>query len=421
MTTVPEQPHASTSEVWRSALSLAAVLLSLLFAGAWAQAQTFTLLRQFPGNGDGRYPYGALLRDGAGNLYGTTGGGGAFDYGTVFEISSSGKESILHSFWGGDGLQPWAGLVRDPAGNFYGTTYDGGSLEKGQCRHGCGTVFKLDNKGNLTVLHAFTGGTDGGQPQAGLVRDKAGNLYGTTTIGGDLSCGYGSGCGLVFKLDKDGKEIVLHAFSNHPDGGHPRGDLIRDKAGNFYGTTESGGSSDYGTVFKLDPSGNETVLYSFSGITSGEYPVGRLARDADGNLYGTTNGGGDPSCYLCGVVFKIDKAGNETVLHTFTGNPDGAYPFGGLTRDRAGNLYGSTYAGGGSNGCYTLGCGSVFKVDANGNETVLHGFTGGSDGEIPFGAMIVDKSGNLYGTAPAGGNRACGQGSGCGVVFKLTP
>lgn len=405
----------------RGGLLLAVALLSLLFTGATAGAQTFTLLRQFPGKGDGRYPYGNMLRDGAGNLYGTTGGGGSFAYGTVFEIDAQGKETILHSFWGGDGLQPWDGLVRDAAGNLYGTTYDGGTLEKGQCEHGCGSVFKLDKTGKLIVLHHFTGGTDGGQPQAGLVRDSMGNLYGTTTMGGDLSCGYGRGCGLVFKVDQNGKQTVLHAFSEPPDGARPSGELIRDKAGNFYGVTESGGSFSYGTVFKFDSSGKETILYSFQGVSSGEYPVGRLARDGDGNLYGTTNSGGDVSCYLCGVVFKIDKAGQETVLHTFTGNPDGAYPFSGVTRDAAGNLYGTTYAGGGSAGCYTLGCGSVFEVDANGKETVLHGFTGGSDGEIPFGALIVDKSGNLYGTAPAGGNRACGQGSGCGVVFKLTP
>jgi len=421
MTTIRQRLRAKPSRVCTFALLRTATLLSLLFAGALSQAQTFTVLHEFQVNGDGRYSYAALLRDGAGNLYGTTAGGGSFEYGTVFEIDTHGQETVLHSFWGGDGLEPWAGLVRDQAGNLYGTTYDGGALEKGQCRHGCGTVFKLDNKGTLTVLHAFTGGTDGGQPKAGLVRDNAGNLYGTTTTGGDLNCGYGSGCGLVFKVDESGAETVLHAFTGKSDGAGPGGELIRDKAGNLYGVTESGGSSNYGTVFKLDSSGKETILYNFTGVSSGEYPVGRLARDTHGNLYGATNSGGDPACYLCGVVFKIDKAGKETVLHTFTGNPDGAYPFSGLTRDGAGNLYGSTYAGGGSSGCYTDGCGSVFEVDANGKEIVLHGFSGGSDGEIPFAALIVDKAGDLYGTAPAGGSQSCDPGSGCGVVFKLTP
>src|SRR5277367_5641440 len=250
MTTIRQRLRAKPSRVCTFALLRTATLLSLLFAGALSQAQTFTVLHEFQVNGDGRYSYAALLRDGAGNLYGTTAGGGSFEYGTVFEIDTHGQETVLHSFWGGDGLEPWAGLVRDQAGNLYGTTYDGGALEKGQCRHGCGSVFKLDNKGTLTVLHAFTGGTDGGQPKAGLVRDNAGNLYGTTTTGGDLNCGYGSGCGLVFKVDESGAETVLHAFTGKSDGAGPGGELIRDKAGNLYGVTESGGSSNYGTVFK---------------------------------------------------------------------------------------------------------------------------------------------------------------------------
>jgi uncharacterized repeat protein (TIGR03803 family) len=244
-----------------------------------------------------------------------------------------------------------------------------------------------------------------------------GNLYGTTTIGGDPSCG----CGLVFKLDKNAKETVLHAFSGKPDGWRPSGPLSRDELGNVYGVTGAGGSSDAGTVFKLDPSGNETILYSFVGWVSGLYPNGQLARDAKGNFYGVTEDGGVSPCF-CGIVFKLDKAGIETVWHMFTGNSDGAYPYSGLTRDGAGNVYGSTYGGGGSSGCFGGGCGTVFEVDVNGKETVMHGFTGGSDGGMPFGALILDKSGNLYGTALGGGDGACVGGfGGCGVVFKLTP
>jgi uncharacterized repeat protein (TIGR03803 family) len=408
---------ASTRRIWRSAIG--GLLLSLFFAIPFSQAQTFTVLYAFHGKGDGKYPEGRLLqgREGGG-LYSTTYGGGSFNYGTVFQIGSHGKESVLSSFWGGNGLGPESGLIQDSAGNFYGTTYDGGTLEGGLCLHGCGTVFKLDPSGKLTVLHAFTGGTDGGQPETALVEDAAGNLYGTTTIGGDLSCRYGMGCGVVFKLDPNGIETVLHAFSGMPDGWWPSGELVPDGQGNFYGTTWFGGPSDYGTVFKLNSSGQETILYSFSGISSGEYPNGPLVPDAKGNVYGTANGGGDTSCDLCGLVFELDTAGKETVLHTFSGSPDGAYPYAGLVIDSSGNLYGTTY-GGGSRAC-GLGCGTVFKVDAHGNETVLHTFTGGTDGSEPRDRLNIDGSGNVYGTAPGGGDSSCGYG-GCGVVFKIVP
>jgi uncharacterized repeat protein (TIGR03803 family) len=221
MTTFRLNAKTSTSGTLRRASLLAAFLLGLSLASGSVQAQTFTVLHQFHRGADGKFPYDALFRDSAGNLYGSTGGGGSFGYGTVFEITAQGKERVLDSFWGGDGLNLWGDLVRDSAGNLYGTAVDGGTIEKGQCVHGCGTVFKLDSTEKLTVLHAFTGGTDGGQPQAGLLRDSAGNLYGTTTIGGDLTCGYGSGCGVVFKIDQHGKETVLHAFSGSADGWRP--------------------------------------------------------------------------------------------------------------------------------------------------------------------------------------------------------
>jgi uncharacterized repeat protein (TIGR03803 family) len=410
----------SASRMWQCAVS--SLFILLLGSIQLAQAQTFTVLYTFAGKGDGKYPEARLLPNKADGFYSTTFNGGSFDYGTIFGISAQGKEAVLHSFWGGDGSGPWAALIQDSAGNFYGTTDDGGTLEGGACVHGCGTVFKLDPAGKLTVLHAFTGGTDGGQPEASLVQDDVGNLYGTTTVGGDLSCGYGMGCGVVFKVETNGNETVLHAFSGTPDGWRPT-ELVSDGKGNFYGTTWFGGTFDYGTLFKLDATGTETVLYSFDGIAGGEYPNGPLVSDAQGNVYGTTNGGGDSSCYLCGVVFRLDTAGNETVLHTFTGAPnDGAFPYAGLIRDRSGNLYGTTWAGG-STGCLGLGCGTVFRVDMNGNETILHGFTGGSDGGVPRERLVMDRSGSLFGTAPEGGDPSCGGGvdSGCGVVFKIAP
>jgi uncharacterized repeat protein (TIGR03803 family) len=357
-----------------------------------------------------------------GGFYSTTSRGGSFDYGTIFGITAQGKEAVLHSFWSGDGSESSAGLIQDSAGNFYGTTYGGGTEEGGGCVHGCGTVFKLDPAGRLTVLHAFTGGADGGQPEAALVQDVAGNLYGTTTVGGDLSCRYGMGCGVLFKVDTNANETVLHAFSGQPDGWYPTGELVPDGKGNFYGTTWFGGASDDGTVFKLDSTGTVTVLYSFDGIAGGEGPNGPLVADAQGNVYGTTAGGGDTSCDLCGVVFRLEPSGKETVLHTFTGSPnDGAFPYAGLIRDTSGNLYGTTWEGGA--GCLASGCGTVFKVDMNGNETVLHGFTGGTDGGFPRERLVMDHSGDLYGTAAQGGDPSCGGGvdGGCGVVFKIVP
>jgi uncharacterized repeat protein (TIGR03803 family) len=410
-------------------------VLCLLFVIASAEAQTFTILHAFSGKGDSKYPYHSLLRDNTGTMYGTTGGGGSFDYGTVFEMKPDGKDTVLHSFWGADGVWPLSRLVRDPAGDFYGTTSNGGTPEGGACFHGCGTVFKLDTAGKLTVLYVFTGGTDGGQPKGGLILDHSGNLYGTTTIGGDLNCRtdnpeprmagkqghamyyYGSGCGVVFKIDPKGHETVLHAFAGKPDGWYPTGELIRDTKGNFYGATWFGGTEDYGTIYKMDISGKVTVLYSFQGIPGAEYPNGPLVRDAQGNFYGTTTNGGEQNY---GTVFKVDTGGKEITLHSFTGGNDGYAPYVGVTQDGAGNLYGVTIWGGGSTGCYGLGCGTLFKVDTRGNETVLHGFTGGADGSEPEGALIMDKSGNLYGTAPGGGDLSCGSGIGCGVVFRLT-
>jgi uncharacterized repeat protein (TIGR03803 family) len=411
MTLIRLRTETSAGAICCRTVLLALALAGLLLVCTGGQAQTFTVLHKFHDGRDGAFPYDALLLDASGNLYGTTAGGGSFAYGTVFEITSSGKEIVLHSFWGGDGLQPWGDVVRDQAGNLYGTALDGGTLEQGQCDHGCGTVFKLDTTGKLTVLHAFTGWADGGEPRAGLLRDNAGNLFGTTTKGG-------TGSGVVFKIAPNGKETILHTFSGGQGGWYPEGDLVRDKAGSFYGSV-LGGASDYGAVFVLSPSGKYTILYSFPGGSSGAYPVGRLALDSQSNLYGATQNGGG-SCY-CGVVFKLDRSGHETVLHTFTGNPDGAYPELGIARDRSGNLYGTTYGGGGSSNCYGLGCGTAYQVGSKGKETVLHSFTGGSDGRIPFGGLALDKSGNLYGTAPGGGDLSCSKGYGCGVVFKLTP
>ena len=276
----------------------------------------------------------------------------------------------------------------------------------------------------FTVLHAFTGLSDGGFPSASLVRDTAGNLYGTTDTRGT----YGNG--VVFRLGTSGRETVLHSFTGGKDGADPEAGLVRDVAGNLYGTTRTGGAYGYGVVFKLDTTGKETVLHSFTGGADGANPNfgdPGLLRDVAGNLYGTTGAGGDLACRFvsaalaslgfpgCGVVFKLDTTGKETVLHRFTGGADGADPATGLVRDTAGNLYGNTFGGGDLACGGGSGCGVVFKLDTTGKETVLHKFTGGKDGANPAGRLVRDSAGSLYGTTQSGGAFHNG------VVFKLTP
>jgi uncharacterized repeat protein (TIGR03803 family) len=383
-----------------------------------AQAQTFQTLITFGVGTNGSGPTGGLIQDSTGTFYGTTFWGGAYDFGLVFSLDSAGNEKVLYNFTGGsDGSHPWSGLVLDSAGNLYGTDTYGAAFN-------AGTVFRLSKNGKLTTLYTFTGGADGAYPRGGLVRDAAGNVYGVTQNGGDnsLTCFGFPGCGVAFKVAPGGKETTQHTFAMGTDGGFPYSALILDTAGNLYGTTEYGGESEgvqcagatsfgCGTVFKIDPAGNETVLHRFHwGVgVDGALPLGGLVMDAEGNLYGTTSYGGSVSAcqgFGCGSVFKLDESGNETLLHTF-GHADGIGPFATLIRDADGNLYGTTYNGG------KAGFGTVFMVDAAGKETVLHSFTGGSDGANPTASLFRDSAGNLYGTASSGGD------GNNGVVFML--
>jgi uncharacterized repeat protein (TIGR03803 family) len=387
---------------WAAVGTAVAVLAPAIafVAAPSAQAQTYSVLYSFKGK-HGANPSAGLIQDKKGNLYGTTSEGGAYKLGTVFELKTNDKEKVLHSFTGGvDGAYPEAGLVRDSAGNLYGTTEGGGA-------YGAGVVFKLDKTGAESLLYSFTGGADGANPWAGLVRDSAGNLYGTTEAGG------ADNDGVVFKLDTTGTETVLYSFTGGADGAGPVAGLLRDSAGNLYGTTTNGGACiNCGLVFKLKANGKEKVLYSFS-WDGGAYPWAGLVRDSQGNLYGTTqDGGGNDQCGGpgCGVVFKLDKTGVETVLYSFTGWTDGGAPHAGLARDSAGNLFGTTEYGG---ACY-FHCGVVFKLDTTGVETVLHSF-GGADGANPVAGLLLDSAGNLYGTTEYGGAYNDG------VIFKITP
>jgi len=305
--------------------------------------------------------------------------------------------AVLYNFTdGNDGGYSQAGLIQDRAGNLYGTTHLGGV-------NNAGTVFQVAPDGTETVLYAFADGSDGGYPTAGLVRDRAGNLYGTTYGGG-------SGYGVVFELAPDGTETVLHSFTGGGDGANPLAGLVADKAGNLFGTTTYGGPAGDGTVFEVDTKDVESVLYAFTGGADQANPVASLIADSAGNLYGTTCSGLRGQY---GTVFKVSKKGSFTTLHIFNGTEEGDCLQAALFLDSAGTLYGTTtYAG-------TGGAGTVFSLAKDGTETVLYPFTGGKDGGYPVTNLVQDKSGNFYGTTEGGGANGGGV-NGPGVVFKLT-
>lgn len=357
---------------------------------------------------DGAEPQSDLMMDGKGNLYGSADEGGATNEGAVFKLAPDGTESVLHSFHGKDGANILAGLVEDSARNLYGATWDSGA-------YGRGTIFKLTPKGHETVLHDFTGGEDGANCADSLIVNAKGELFGIGQNGGKF------GDGVVFKLNPNGKLSVLHAFAGGADGSSPWSALVRDKAGNLYGTTAEGGSkkncngNGCGTVYKIASDGTETVLYAFKGGNDGVGPRGDLVLDKSGNFYGTTaSGGGNLEG---GTVFKLAADGTESVLYRFCSQAscsDGAAPTGGVVSDRKGNLYGTTDYGGAN--CLPDGCGTVFKLSPNGTETVLHSFGDGStDGQNPSAGLIKDSAGNLYGTTLGGG-----PGFGGGTVFEIS-
>ena len=385
-------------------LACAIVLASAAMTIPSAQAQTFTVLFTFTNENQGWQPEAAPILDAAGNLYGTTQyGGTAGGFGTVFRLDTTGHEKVLYSFAGEpDGEDPVTALTADRSGNLYGTTLYGGTAG------GYGTVFKLDKAGQLTLLHSFASNPDGGDPRGSLIGDPQGNGYGTTQYGGTAG-GYGT----VFEQTASGQFTVLYSFSGTPDGENPEANLVRDAAGNLYGTTVFGGTGGgFGTVFKLDKTGKLTLLHSFAGTPDGEDPYAGLVADSAGNGYGTTKYGGTAGGY--GTVFKLGRTGNFSLLHSFAGTPDGENPVAGLVVDPAGNIYGTTYYGGSN------GYGTVFEIDSTGKFTVLHNFDASPDGANPLGGLVRDAAGNLYGTTSDGGDLSCGF-FGCGVVFKVTP
>lgn len=395
----------------RGALTLAVLSALLLVAARPARAQTETVLYNFTGGADGFHAQSSLIFDRAGNLYGTTALGGScpgwnqYGCGVVFEISPNGTggwaQTVLHTFAAPpDGANPlFSPVIFDQAGNLYGTTQWGGASNMG-------TVFELTPVGTswtATILYSFTGGADGGHPAGGLIADRAGNFYGTAQTGG-------VNCGTVFKLTSAGAMTVLYSFGSQTgDGLCPFAGLVSGKKGTLYGTTAYGGANGGGTVFRVTPTGAETVYNFGSQSGDGLNPYAGLVLDKKGNFYGTTVNGGTNGQ---GTVFKLTPSGTETVLHSFgSQSGDGSHPFGAdLIFDKKGDLYGTTTDGGANNE------GTVFKLAPTGAETVLYSYgTQSGDGSTPFAGLVFDKKANLYGTTQVGGAY------GGGTVFKLTP
>jgi len=315
-------------------------------------------------------------------------------------------EGVIYNFPGySNGQTPQASMILDNKGNLYGTTTQGGV-------HGYGAVFEVIVAGNKgpreRVLHSFSINSN---PVSSLVFDGMGNFYGTTVGGGKVNEYCPQGCGVVFELTTGGKYTVLYKFKGGFDGANPYGGLAIDSMGNLYGTTRNGGMGgpqyDCGTEFELS-AGVETILYAFSG-SDGCYPTAGLVTDGYGNLYGTTPQGG--AGY--GTVFESDTFGDLTTLHYFAGGSDGAYPLSSLVLDDSGFVYGTTQQGGGAD-CGGTGCGTVYEVDPTiPKETRLYSFMGGSDGAYPYSALAISGY-TLYGTTYSGGGAA-----GNGTVFEV--
>jgi uncharacterized repeat protein (TIGR03803 family) len=446
-------PLRTISRTAKAALTLAEVcaLAAVLTLSTQAQSPagsgvwTEKVLHSFDYNGtDGWAPFDTLIRDSGGNLYGTTEAGGTYGEGTVFELTPTvgggWTEQVLHSFGEGtDGTFPYGSLIFDAAGNLYGATGAGGNYTAYCAQYGCGTIFELapngDGSWTETVLYKFCSQANcadgaGPNPYSGsLIFDASGNLYGTTYGGGTPASNCNAGCGTVFELTPtEGggwTETVLASFGGRPDSSNPSAGLIFDAEGDLYGTAIAGGVSGEGTVFELTPAvgggWTETILHSFSANSDGAVPFAGVIFDAAGNLYGTTAAGGVYGGY--GTVFELTpQAGGgwtEQVLHSFGNGLDGFIPAAGLILDASGNLYGTTSGDCTSPRNHARNCGTVFQLTptegGNWTETVLRRFNNGTDGSRPWAGLIFDAAGNLYGATQGGGTY------GFGTVFELSP
>jgi uncharacterized repeat protein (TIGR03803 family) len=352
-------------------------------------------LYTFTGAGDGASPYAGLLAASSGILYGATETGGSNNFGTVFEMTTSGSLNTLYTFTGGDdGGNPFSALIPGANDLLFGTAETGGS-------NNFGTVYQLTTTGSLSTLYTFSGAADGGNPYGGLLTGTDGLLYGTTETGP-------GGYGTVYQLTKSGSLNTLHTFDGG-DGASPQSQLVLAANGNFYGTTVGGGANSAGTVFSITPAGAFNSLHSFNGLGEGGSPYGAVITGTDGNLYGTTETGGSGGT---GTIYQLTTTGSLTLLHSFGAvssgsNADGANPRAGLVQASDGNFYGTTGSGG------SYGFGTVFQVTTSGSFSTLYSFTGGNDGGNPYGILTEPVTGDLFGTTITGGA------DGHGTVFQI--
>jgi uncharacterized repeat protein (TIGR03803 family) len=357
-----------------------------------------TVLYSFPGGADGANPDAGLVEGVDGNFYGTTPGGGTNNNGTVFKITPGGTQTVLYRFAGAptDGTSPYqSNLILASDGNFYGTTTQGGAYGNQ------GTVFKITPSGTETVLWSFGNGNDGANPNVGLIQASDGNFYGTTAFGG------ANGAGTIFRITPAGAETVLWSFTfSSNDGSYPYAGVTQGQDGNFYGVAGSGGANGTGVFYKLTPSGTETILWSFGSTPIAASPNAGIIQDSDGTFYGTTAGGG---LYGAGTVYRMTPSGLETTLWSFGNGTDGSGPNVGLTLAKDGNFYGIA-GGGGVNGN-----GVIYRITRAGAETVLWSFGAAPDGANNDAPLVQGSDGNLYGTTQNGGT------SGYGTVFRYIP
>ncbi len=445
--------HNSSNTMGRFLIAAATMLAFAFTLAVSATAQTENVLDDFLGsNGlypNGSYPEGTLTFDSSGNLYGIANNGGNLKAscpgngtgcGLVFQLTPNltggYTQTTLHRFSGNvDGGRPTTGVVLDRSGAIYGTTIDGGSTNSGP-----GVVYKLiPQSGGVfkeSVLYSFFGRSANGIGPTSLVLDATGILYGVTSYGGDYSatnpeCA-NAGCGIVFQLTPTVSgpwtEKILHLFTGGQDGALPQG-LAIDGSGNLFGTSRYGGSTacNCGVVYRLSPTSGggwrESVLHTFTKKADGGYPEAGVTLDSNGNIYGTATAGGLAGCNSgCGVVFELAKSGSvyvPSILHSFTGGSDGDEPIAGVTVDSSGNVYGATAGGGNTTTCGSFGCGTVYELTQVGGvwtENVLWTFNGlPSDGMEPLGTPILDSSHAVYGNTSLGGT------DDGGIIYQIVP
>jgi uncharacterized repeat protein (TIGR03803 family) len=361
---------------------------------------TFTVFGNFDYYNKGGYPRGSLSQGGDGNFYGMTNYGGTYGYGTVFKITPGATITVLRHLNTADGVNPYGSLYKNSDGYFYGMTYSGG------VSNSYGTIFKISSTGSFSVLLRFPDNAWGVSPYGSLVQAKDGNFYGTAYEGGTY------GQGTIYKLCPSGSFTTLRSLNGTSNGSYPKGSMVQGTDGNFYGMASSGGTNNYGTIFKMSSTGTLTVLKNLSYDTTGGSPYGSLVQGTDGNFYGMTyqggaNNSGASNSY--GTIFKITSTGTFTVLKNLDYTTTGGNPYGSLVQGSDGNFYGMTYQGGAS------GYGIIFKITSTGTFTVLQNLDYYSTGGAPYGSLLRGTDGNFYGMTYQGGT------NGYGTIFKITP